>query len=183
MLSHCVCLTMFFCHSDERVCLLPHCYAWCYRRIRGSGKTKQKSSQTHSAECWPRAFNQTRPGKKEEDGDGAGALLIRPDRNVKMQFNDCRQIWSIGDPASRSQHCKVEIYQWAFVSKQCWLVEHMQQWLADAGPDKALVSHWYGASTSCQLGHLRMSQSVRWWCWWWWWWWTRSLTVFPNFLH
>ena len=32
------------------------------------------------------------PRKKEEDGDGAGALLIRPDRNVKMQFNDCRQI-------------------------------------------------------------------------------------------
>ena len=71
---------------DERVSQLPHCYAWCHRGIRGADKTKQKSH--HSPECCPRwAFNQKNLRSTNEE-DGVGALLIRTDRNVKMQVPD-----------------------------------------------------------------------------------------------
>ena len=82
----CVYMTMFFCLSDERVSQLPHCYAWCHRGIRGADKTKQKSH--HSPECCPCwAFNQKNLRSTNEE-DGVGALLIRTDRNVKMQGPD-----------------------------------------------------------------------------------------------
>ena len=159
----CVYMTMFFCLSAERVSQLPHCYAWCHRGIRGADKTKQKSH--HSPECCPCwAFNQKNLRSTNEE-DGVGALLIRTDRNVKMQGPDwpnMRHWWPNNVRSTRSstivQRGSKHQTQLVLV---CWKRTHICS-NSDGGWDRSLLAPDmdHTLTTTCEIATFSVTFSI-----------------------
>ena len=82
----CVYMTMFFCLQMRG--FLSSLIVMHGATEELEGRAKQSKNLTHSPECCPRwAFNQKNLRSTNEE-DGVGALLIRTDRNVKMQVPD-----------------------------------------------------------------------------------------------